>query len=383
MIDYAQRLKTFREKMAERGWGAALLTPSGDAEYLLGIRRQRPHATEHHMHGDWLYGVLVTPSACVAITPYLAESHIRQQIQDKPWITNIERIGEGQNLPELVRRLADEHSFGSKTLAIPGHAPAQTALALKQYLPAISFASTADLLAPWRAIKEPEEIKRMQKAAEITDQIFEEVLNQLQIGMTEQDIMLEIEHQMLAHGAEGPSFVTGVMIRGGDGSEALEGIRRAGSVQLLPNRTLAFDFGIVHDGYVSDFGRTVYCGEPDSTLQNYHQLVIDAQTAGIEALRPDGITTEAVDRAARDIIESAGLGEHFFHRLGHGIGIDVHESPFLALGDTTPVAENMCFTVEPSLYLPNRCFIRVEDVVVVTPSGGRALNAISKEMIVI
>jgi Xaa-Pro aminopeptidase len=140
---------------------------------------------------------------------------------------------------------------------------------------------------------------------------------------------------------------------------------------------------VVLEGYVSDFGRTVYCAQPDEELYSIHNLVMSAQAEGIKALRAGEQTCEEVDRKARSVIEEAGYGPNFFHRLGHGIGIDVHEPPFLAHGNRTVVEENMCFTVEPSIWVKGKCFTRVEDVVVVTPDGGESLNSVTRNIIVI
>jgi Xaa-Pro aminopeptidase len=146
---------------------------------------------------------------------------------------------------------------------------------------------------------------------------------------------------------------------------------------------LAFDFGVVLDGYVNDFGRTVHFGEPDAELRRIHELVMAAQANGMAAMKAGQITAEAANAAARRVIEEAGYGPNFFHRLGHGIGIDVHEPPFLAKGDKTTLQANMCFTVEPSIWVEGRCFTRVEDVVVVAAEGAYSLNQSTRELLVI
>jgi Xaa-Pro aminopeptidase len=146
---------------------------------------------------------------------------------------------------------------------------------------------------------------------------------------------------------------------------------------------LAFDFGIVLDGYVNDFGRTVHCGDPDAELRRIHELVMTSQAEGMAAMKAGQITAEGANAAGRRVIEEAGYGPNFFHRLGHGIGIDVHEPPFLAKGDKTVLQANMCFTVEPSIWVEGRCFTRVEDVVVVAPEGAFSLNQATRELLVI
>lgn len=383
MSRFERRLGALRAEMERRGWAATFLAPSGDLEYLTGVRRARPNATRGHMHGEWLYGALVTPAECVFVAPYLAAHFVERQIADKPWFTDLVRIPDGADVAALGRQIVERHGLAGATVGIPREAMAATVFELQRLAPGLAFRSTWEIVAPLRAIKDADELALMRRASEVTDAIFAAVLPRLRYGMTENDIMIEVEHEMLRHGAEGNSFVTGIMVKGPGIDDALEGVSRAGGAELGPGRVLAFDFGVVLDGYVSDFGRTVYCGEPDAELRRIHELVMGAQAAGMAAMKAGQITAEGADRAARAVIEGGGYGPNFFHRLGHGIGIDVHEPPFLAVGDATVLQAGMCFTVEPSIWVEQRCFTRVEDVVVVTPEGGVSLNGATREIIVI
>jgi Xaa-Pro dipeptidase len=383
MTRFERRLQRLRELMDEQGWAATFLAPSADLEYLTGVRRARPNATRGHMHGEWLFGALVTPTDCVFIAPALAAHFAARQLADKPWVGELITIAEGADVRKLARQLVGRYDLAGRTLGIPREAMAATVFELQQVAPGTAFRSSWELTAPMRAIKDDEELELMARAALVTDAIYAAVLPQLRPGMRETEVMIELEHQMLKHGAEGNSFVTGVMVKGPGVDDALEGVSRAGGAELLPGRVLAFDFGIVLDGYVSDFGRTVYCGEPDAELRRIHELVNAAQAAGMAAMCAGAVTAEGADRAARAVIEEAGYGPNFFHRLGHGIGIDVHEPPFLARGDASTLQAGMCFTVEPSIWVEQRCFTRVEDVVVVTPTGAESLNHASRAIVVI
>lgn len=383
MSRFERRLEHFRTEMDRRGWVAAFLAPSGDMEYLIGVRRQRPNATKSHMHGDWLYGALLTPTECTFVVPLLAHEFITEQAEDKPWITDVVKVDEGADVDAQARRLFEKYDLGGATLGIPREALASTIVNIQHLFPETRFESVWDITAPMRAVKDETEIALMREAALVTDDIFDAVFEHLEYGMTETDIMMEVEHQMVKHGTEGSSFVTGIMIKGPGIDDTLEGVTRAGSVELQPGRVLAFDFGVVLNGYVSDFGRTVHCGEPDEELRHIHDLVMEAQAAGMAAMQAGQITAEEADAAARSVIEEAGYGPNFFHRLGHGIGIDVHEPPFLAEGDDTVLEKNMCFTVEPSIWVEGKCFTRVEDVVVVGNDGGTSLNQTTREVLVL
>ena len=383
MNRFEKRLERFRAEMEEKEWSATFLAPSGDMEYLIGVRRQRPNATQSHMHGDWLYGAFVTPTECAIVAPLLAHHFTEEQAANKPWITDVVKMEEGADVPGVAEQILDRFNLRGKAIGIPREGLASSITEIQRIAPGTTFHTTWEITGPMRAIKDDEEIELMRRASLVTDQIFDAVLNKLSYGMNGLDIMSEVEYQMLKHNTEGSSFVTGIMIQGEGAGESLEGIGRAGADELKPGRVLAFDFGVVLDGYVSDFGRTIHCGEPDEELRRIHDLVMAAQATGISSMKAGQVTAEQVDRTARQVIEEAGYGPNFFHRLGHGIGIDVHEPPFLAHGDSTKLEANMCFTVEPSIWVHGRCFTRVEDIVVVGENGGTSLNQTTRDVLVI
>jgi len=142
------------------------------------------------------------------------------------------------------------------------------------------------------------------------------------------------------------------------------------------------DFGAVVDGYGSDITRTIAIGEPDAELRAVYEVVKAANAAGRAAARP-GATGEAVDRAARAVIASAGYGSYFTHRTGHGLGLEGHEPPYMVQGDTTPLQPGMTFTVEPGIYLAGKGGVRIEDDVLITNEGSESLTTLSRELIVI
>jgi len=134
------------------------------------------------------------------------------------------------------------------------------------------------------------------------------------------------------------------------------------------------DFGCVWEGYCSDFGRTVHIGEPSAEFRRAYQTVIAVHDAAIREMRTGQITAAGANAVARKVVDDAGFRAHFRHRLGHGIGLDVHESPFLTKADSTPLQTGMAFTVEPSIYWVGQIGTRIEDVVIVRPEGGEVLN---------
>nr|WP_255670664.1 M24 family metallopeptidase [Cognatishimia sp. F0-27] len=223
----------------------------------------------------------------------------------------------------------------------------------------------------------------MREAGEITEKAFAAVIAQMKVGMTELDVSAEVDYQMKKHGSLGPSFTTSLYNT--SPHHPLEfGNKLASWPRVLtPPTSVLFDFGAVHDGMCYDFGRTVCIGAPSEEQVLVHKLIMDSQRAGIVALKAGEVTCEAVDKAARDVLVDAGYGAAFRHRLGHAIGWDVHEPPFLTKGDETLVQEGMIFTIEPSIFQDRKVSARVEDCIVARPGGGEALTSGFQDLIVI
>jgi Xaa-Pro dipeptidase len=201
-------------------------------------------------------------------------------------------------------------------------------------------------------------------------------------GQTELDVAAEIDRLLVQHGGEGPSFVTNVWQMGPGEVRALA--MKASRRPLARGNSLCFDFGSVYAGYCYDFGRAVHLGEPSPEYCAAYALVMAAAAVGIAALQAGQRTAEDVNALARQVIADAGQGDGFRHRLGHGIGLDVHEPPYLDTGDTSLLQRNMTFTVEPSIFFPGRFGARTEDVVVVGgPEGGRLLTQYRRDLQVV
>ena len=199
----------------------------------------------------------------------------------------------------------------------------------------------SEVVTPLRMGKEPDELEMMRQAGRIVDQAMTDIIGFLRpgSGQTELDVAYEIDRLMVKHGADGASFVTNVwqMGPGEVGALAMKASRRP----LERGYSLSFDFGSTLGGYCYDFGRSVYLGEPSAEYRRVHELVMSAAQTGISALQDGRHTAEQVNALARQVIEDGGYGESFRHRLGHGIGLDVHQPPYLDRGDTS-VLERAC-----------------------------------------
>lgn len=386
---YRSRLSAVYARMGRRGIHAFYLPPSGDLEYLTGFRRRKAAHTDIVQPADFLYGALITPYAGVyVVAPYMVSSYARAQAAGKPWINDVIAVPEHGDplafLGGLPRRFGIPSLDGVR-LAIGNRAWTETYLALKSAYPELDVVPAGDLVSELRQVKTPGELALMREAAGIADRAFAAVLGKLKLGISDLDVATEVDYQLQAHGAEWTSFPTGIVFSGRTDPRSSDEAREVGPPArrvLAPGMHISFDFGAVYQGYCSDFGRTVFCGEPEPELQRVHALVMQAQAAGIKALRAGEATGAAADQAAREILAGAGYGDFFWHRLGHGIGCDVHEPPFLTASEARTLQAGMTFTVEPSV-LTQGIAVRVEDVVLVTPAGGENLNHTTHELLVI
>ena len=226
-----------------------------------------------------------------------------------------------------------------------------------------------------RAIKEPGEVERIRAAAELADGIYAWLLETGVVGRRERDVALALEHEMRLRGARDPSFP----------SIVASGVRSAlphaqpTDAEIPPGTLVTFDLGARLDGYCSDCTRTYATGELPDDLAETYALVERAQLAALEAVRP-GPRGSEVDAVARSIIAEAGHGEHFGHGLGHGVGLEVHEAPRLAVTAEAPLEAGHVVTVEPGVYLPGRGGVRIEDLVVVRDDGPEILTHAPKAL---
>jgi len=236
-----------------------------------------------------------------------------------------------------------------------------------------------DLIDPLRRIKSPEEMARMTTAARIVDEVMAVTGPQVLPGVTEAELAAEVNLEMSRRGSRVESFDTAIISTGR--LDLRDAGTRLTTQPIREGTSVSFDFGAVVDGYCSDFGRTIFVGEPDAEFLRVYELVIASQAAGIKAARP-GVTASEVDRASRHVIAEGGYGRWFRHRTGHAIGLDVHENPFISGEDQTPLQPGMTFTIEPSIFWPGHVGARIEDVVACDATGSRKLNRYPEALVI-
>ncbi len=247
---------------------------------------------------------------------------------------------------------------------------------LKKRFPKVDFSPMGRRVEEMRLVKTEEEIKKIAESQRLSEAAFSYILPRLTTERRESEIAAELEYFMKKNGATESGFDT-ICVSGtrtslphGTPTDSL----------LQNNAFVTMDFGCILDGYASDMTRTVCLGKATEEMRTVYQTVLSAQLAGLSAVRA-GVQGKAVDKAARDVIVSAGFGEYFGHATGHGIGLEIHELPSFSPKYEETIPERAVLSVEPGIYLPGKFGVRIEDLVVVRTTYGENLNSSSKELL--
>ena len=236
----------------------------------------------------------------------------------------------------------------------------------------------AEILEGLRAQKDPEELEIMIAAQRIAERALAEALNDIRPGVTEKEIAARLQYLMLHYGAEDKSFDP-IVVSGPNGSLP-HGVPSDKPIQA--GEFVTIDMGCVYHGYCSDMTRTVAVGHVTEEMEQVYNTVLRAQLAGIAAARA-GATGAEVDGAARRVITDAGYGPYFGHSFGHGVGVEIHESPNATPGNDQPLPERAVISAEPGIYLPGKLGVRIEDVLYLTAEGCRNLTEAPKELTIL
>ena len=243
--------------------------------------------------------------------------------------------------------------------------------------PRLQLRTVSQVVENARMLKDAEEIKRICSAVQLGSKLFDTVVKNIRAGARESDVAAELEYAARKAGADGMSFET--IIASGPRS-ALPHARA--STTRIARGFVVCDFGVILAGYCSDMTRTVHVGRPTTEARRIYEAVREAQQAAVAAVTP-GVSLGEVDGTARKVLKRNGLGRYFTHSTGHGVGLEIHEAPRIAAGQTEVLKPGMVITIEPGVYIPGKCGLRIEDMVVVTDRGCEVLTPTSKEMVAI
>lgn len=294
-----------------------------------------------------------------------------QAREECPWVDVVEYSG------HFSRSIAD--------LLVAGHAhwlgfekeriSFVQAEQMRAALPSVAMVPTEGLVEAMRLVKDARELETMRAAGRCADTAFNAMIRQLKAGMTENDVAALLEYEMRKAGAQGTSFATIV----GSGARGALPHGIASNKVIEKNDVIVIDFGVNFDGYMSDCTRTVALGDqPGDVAQTYARLR-EAQQLGLNLIKA-GVSTRSIDTAVRNKLKENGLAQYFTHGLGHGVGLEIHESPRLSQGTDAELQAGEVVTCEPGVYLPGRYGMRIEDSVIVTADGFEPLTQLSKEL---
>jgi Xaa-Pro dipeptidase len=246
---------------------------------------------------------------------------------------------------------------------------------IQHYAPGSQIIDADEALIDLRIVKSSEEVEFHRRAVRISEQALSQLLEELQIGMTERQIARRLSELQIELGGAGDSFNPTVLV--GPRSALPHG--QPGDASLQQGDALLIDFGTVYKGHVSDITRTFFVGEPSARSRAVYEAVLAANTTGREAAKP-GTTGHNIDTQTTQALKDTGFEDYIKHRTGHGLGIDIHEHPNISQGETRPLEPGMVFTIEPGLYAEGELGVRIEDNVVITKDGAESLTTFPREL---
>lgn len=364
------KIKTiYREAQRRMGLeniAALLAFPEVDILYLSGL----------HSHLADRLSLLIIPveGKPTMLAPMLEES----AYQDLSGEFQLRIWKETDNPYKYLREVLGVCTQPGDRVAVSATMHADVLLGIRKELHDREYISAKPLLSTMRMIKSPEEVEALREAGRRTDAALAALLSAGSLReMTERGLQSRVAMLLEKSGLQPdrPVFIT-------SGPETAHIHHRAGQRKIAAGDALLVDLGGGYQRYISDMTRMVHIGEPDKEFLAVYKVVRDAQQAAIEAVRP-GARCQSIDRAARNIIHEAGYGEFFIHRVGHGLGLEGHEAPYLVEGNEAELASDMIFTIEPGIYLPGKFGVRVEDMVRVTANGVERLTQSPRDLVVL
>ena len=317
--------------------------------------------------------VLVTRQGC----HYFTDSRYIELAQNTVTNADVTMVTPHQDHLALAS-LVLEH-YGLKRVGIEeAYLTVERGQKMKTAFPAdTELVPAGKLLTELRSAKTEEELAVMQKAQDITDQVFAEICDFLHAGVTESEVAAQLTYLQMKHGAEGNSFPP-IVASGANGSMP-HAIPTAKPIQK--GEFVTMDFGCIYQGYCSDMTRTVAIGQPSDEMRRVYDAVLEAQLAGIAAAKA-GVPGCDVHNAAWDVLKKYGYGDYFGHGFGHSLGIEIHESPNANRANTKPLPAGAVLSAEPGVYLPGKFGVRTEDVIFLTETGNRILTHAPKHLII-
>ena len=359
---FEERTRDCRRALAAADASGAVLFPGPNLYYLSGFHEE---PGERHLHL-----VVGTEGDPVFVAPEMYE----EQIADASWVADVRTWGDGDDPRALIDDVLDELGLDGGRVLLDDRMWARFTQDLRALLPDAEFGLASEVFDDLRIRKDSAELETLRRAGALADEVSEEIraLGDEVVGMTETELAREIDRRLGDRG-DGPAFGT-IASAGPNGAKPHH---RHGDRRIERGDPVVLDFGPWVDHYPGDQTRTVvFAGEPPEGFERAYEAVFVAQEAAVRAVRP-GVEAQEIDREARTVIENYGFGDEFIHRTGHGVGLEVHEAPYIVEGNDRVLEPGMVFSVEPGVYREGEFGIRIEDLVAVTDDGFERLNGSS------
>lgn len=352
-----RRLKLLRNRLAEKNCEAVLISQPENRYYLSGF--------------DGTSGfLLITKEHNILATDFRYMEQAEKQASGFEIIQTEGRLEEW--LPDLIGRLSAKN-IGFESVHLNYSIYNRLSNILSTLKPEISLVPLYGLVDSQRAVKEPEEVELITRAVALADAAVKYSIDTIKAGVTELEVAWETEKYLRENGSQPLPFY--IIIASGPNSALPHARPTERKIKL--GEPVLIDLGAKFQNYTSDISRTIYLGEPDNTFRKVYDIVLRAQQAAIEGIT-DGINGTQADSLARELIEHSGYGKQFGHSLGHGLGLTIHEEPYLRQNCEDKLADNMVFTIEPGIYISGWGGIRLEDTVLLENGKIRVLSQANK-----
>jgi Xaa-Pro dipeptidase len=359
------RLNRLMELAGARGFDSLALVPGPNLFYLTGL--------SFHLSERPVVAVFPVGESPAIILPAFEAMKVEQTTVRLEVFSYTDEEGHAP----AFRNACDAMGLSGQIVGVePLQMRVLEARLFELHAPGSQLVPVGDVLAELRSCKDEHELEQMRRAIAVTEMALRSTMEQVRAGMTERAVAALLTVEMLQAGGEGMSF--GPLVVAGPNAASPHAGPSDRPIGL--GETIVVDCGVTVGGYAADITRTFAIGALEPELARVYEVVRAANEAGRAAAGP-GVPAEEVDRAARAVIEDAGYGAYFTHRTGHGLGLEVHEPPYIVAGNEHPLEPGMTFTVEPGVYLPGRGGVRIEDDVVVTSDGAESLTTFPRDFV--
>jgi len=356
---YKERISRLQNIMHEMDLTAVLLSPGVNMYYFTGLMKEA--------YERLLTIIIPADGDAMALVPSFEREHVEGGLSLP--LAEISIWKEEEDPYRILAQVMRENDLARGTIAIDGRMQYSFFYHVENALSQVRFVEATDMIEQLRVVKSGDEIGLIKRACEIIGKGMKAAFESVAPGRTEMDVYHELQSEIRRQGGAPVGF-------GGVLSGPISALPHGESSNRRIERgeTVLIDVGWRYQWYFGDLTRTVVVGDASEELKRIYEIVLEAQKNAIERVRPE-VQAQVIDRAARELIAKAGFGPNFTHRTGHGIGLEVHETPFLVEGNVGTLRENMVFTVEPGIYLLGRFGVRVEDEILVTEEGSENLTA--------